>query len=126
MRRIRRYNYQRAKYEDPKIIGDWFTLVRNMIAKYGILDNDIYNFDETGFMMGIISTGIVVTTSDGFGRAKLAQPSNREWATVIQGVNALSWTIPPFIILAAQYHLANWYQECGLPLDWRIATTHNG
>jgi hypothetical protein len=31
---------------------------------------DIYNFDETGFMMGVISTKIVVTRSEGRGRAK--------------------------------------------------------
>jgi hypothetical protein len=40
-------------------------------------------------MMGIICAGIVVTTSDGRSKAKLAQPGNREWAIVIQGVNAL-------------------------------------
>ena len=125
-RYTRRYDYQRAKCEDPKVIGEWFALVRNVKAKYGIVDDDIYNFDETGFMMGIIFAGMVVTTSDGRSRAKLAQPGNREWATVIQGVNALGWTIPPFIILAAQYHLANWYTECDLPADWRIATTDNG
>ena len=76
--------------------------------------------------MGIIFASMVVTTSDGRTRAKLAQPGNREWATVIQAVNALGWAIPPFIILAAQYHLANWYTECNLPIDWRIATTDNG
>ncbi|EAQ88886.1 hypothetical protein CHGG_05505 [Chaetomium globosum CBS 148.51] len=124
--RTRRYDYQRAKSEDPKIIGQWFTLVQNTRAKYGIVDDDVYNFDETGFMMGIIFAGMVVTTSDGRSKAKLAQPGNREWATVIQGVNALGWAIPPFIILAAQYHLANWYRECNLPLDWRMATTDNG
>jgi hypothetical protein len=121
-----RYDYQRAKCEDPKVIGVWFVLVWNVRAKYGILDDDVYNFDETGFMMGIIFAGMVVTTSDGRGKAKLAQPGNREWATVIQGVNALGWAIPPFIILAAQYHLANWYTECNLPADWHIATTDNG
>ena len=125
-RRSRRYDYQRAKCEDPKVIGGWFALVQNVKAKYGIVEDDIYNFDETGFMMGIIFAGMVVTTSDGLSRAKLAQPGNREWATVIQGVNALGWTIPPFIILAGQYHLANWYTECNLPADWRIATTDNG
>jgi hypothetical protein len=125
-RYTRRYDYQRAKCEDPKVIGEWFALVRNVKAKYGIVDDDIYNFDETGFIMGIIFAGMVVTTSDGHGKAKLAQPGNREWATVIQGVNALGWTIPPFIILAAQYHLAHWYTECNLPTDWRIATTDNG
>jgi hypothetical protein len=35
-----------------------------MKAKYGILDDNTYNFDESGFMMGIISTGAVVTSSE--------------------------------------------------------------
>ena len=61
----------------------------NVKVKYGILDDDSYNFDETGFMMGIIIATMVVTTSDGRSRAKQAQPGNREWATVIQGVNTL-------------------------------------
>lgn len=52
----RRYDYQRAKCEDPKIIKVWFALVQNTIAKYGILEQDIYNFDETGFSMGMTST----------------------------------------------------------------------
>ena len=73
-----RYDYQRAKCEDPKVIGEWFALVRNVKAKYGIVDDDIYNFDETGFMMGIIFAGMVVTTSDGRNKAKLAQPGNCE------------------------------------------------
>ncbi|KAJ6437614.1 LOW QUALITY PROTEIN: transposase-like protein [Purpureocillium lavendulum] len=122
----RKYDYQRAKCEDAKLIGEWFALVRNTKAKYGILDDDTYNFDETGFMMGVIFAGMVVTTSDGRSRAKLAQPGNWEWSTVIQAVSALGWAIPPFIILAAQHHLANWYQECDLPANWRIATTDNG
>jgi hypothetical protein len=44
-----KYNYQRAKCEDPTIIRDWVRLVRNTIAKYRILEEDIYNFDKTGF-----------------------------------------------------------------------------
>jgi len=45
----RKYDYQRAKCEDPEVIRAWFLLVRNTIAKYGIADKDIYTFDETGF-----------------------------------------------------------------------------
>ena len=59
-----------------------------MVAKYSIADADIYNFDETGFMMGIISTGTVVTSSERRSNAKLVQPGNRQWVTVIQGVNS--------------------------------------
>jgi len=41
----RKYDYQRAKCEDSTIIRDWFRLVQNIIAKYGIQKEDIYNFD---------------------------------------------------------------------------------
>jgi hypothetical protein len=122
----RRYDYQRAQCEDPNIIWGWFQLVRNTIAKYGIQESDIYNFDETGFMMGIISTGMVVTSAERRGRPKMVQPGNREWVTVIQGVNSQGWAIPPFIIVAGQYHLAAWYDERILPQDWVIATSDNG
>ncbi|APA10425.1 hypothetical protein SS1G_07084 [Sclerotinia sclerotiorum 1980 UF-70] len=47
------YDFQRALCEDPKLIEEWFRLVLNMRAKYGIVDSDFYNFDETGFMMGV-------------------------------------------------------------------------
>ncbi len=87
----RKYDYQRAKCEDPVIIRSWFELVRNTIVKYGIHNADIYNFDETGFMMGVISTATVVTSSDGRAKAKKVQPGNREWVTVIQGVNSQGW-----------------------------------
>src|SRR5450432_366724 len=62
------YDFQRALCEDPELIGAWFRLVENMRAKYGILDCDFYNFDETGFMMGIICAAMVVTRTDRRGR----------------------------------------------------------
>ena len=122
----RKYDYQRAQCEDPEIIHKWFALVRNTIAKYGIQEADIYNFDETGFQMGVISTAMVVTSSERRGRAKSKQPGNREWATAIHGVNATGWAIPPFIIVKGNYHLSSWYENSPLPKDWVIATSENG
>ncbi|KAJ3542310.1 hypothetical protein NM208_g4167 [Fusarium decemcellulare] len=116
----------RAKCEDPTIIRDWFRLVANTIAKYGIRSDDIWNFDETGFLMGMIATGMVVTGSERRSKPKSVQPGNREWITVIQAINAEGWAIQPFIIGAGQYHLANWYQDSNLPGDWAITTSPNG
>ncbi|KAK1914170.1 hypothetical protein P3342_007485 [Pyrenophora teres f. teres] len=48
----RKYDYKRVLYEDPEAIQVWFRLVVNMKANYGIQEEDIYNFDETGFVMG--------------------------------------------------------------------------
>ena len=121
----RKYDYQRAQCEDPERIQGWFRLVRNTIAKYGILDNDIYNFDETGFQMGVISTSKVVTRAETKGRTKTVQPGNREWVTVIHGINSQGWALPAFIIFAAKLHQATWYRT-GLPSDWKISTSDNG
>ena len=48
-RTTRSLNYRRAMSEDPKLIREWFNVVSNTKAKYRICDEDIYNFDETGF-----------------------------------------------------------------------------
>jgi len=71
-----------------------------------VAESDTYNFDETGFMMGIISTGMVVTSTDRHSNTKLVQPGGCKWVTVIQGINLQGWTIPPFIIVAGKYHLS--------------------
>jgi hypothetical protein len=75
---FRRYNYQRAKCEDLIIIYSWFRLIENIIAKYGIRLDNIWNFNETGFIIGMIEPGIVVTGAYRQGRPKQVQPGNRK------------------------------------------------
>jgi predicted DNA-binding transcriptional regulator YafY len=67
----RRYDYQRAKCEDLKTISEWFSLVQKTIISYGIDPDDIYNFDETGFVMGLIATAKVITRKEFYGRRSL-------------------------------------------------------
>jgi hypothetical protein len=112
-----KYNYKRAKCEDPKIIEGWFSLVRNTVAKYGILEQDIYNFNEVGFAMGVIATAKVVTSLEAKSRPKTIQLGNREWVLIIQGVNSYRWALLPFIIFKAQNHLSAWYKDSKLPDD---------
>jgi hypothetical protein len=103
----RPYDYQRALCKDPEIIGNWFRLLRNIMAKYRIIDENLYNCDKTGFIMGIITASMVITHSDKVGKPKSIQPGNREWATAIECINASSWSIPPFVIVQGAYHLAS-------------------
>jgi hypothetical protein len=122
----REYHYNRALREDPEVIQGWFSLVANTKAKYGILDDDTYNFDETSFMMGQTFTGAVVPASERRGEPKKVQPGNREWTTVINGINAKGWAISPFIIFQGANHLTSWYKEEDLPKDWVIGVSENG
>ncbi|RFU25453.1 hypothetical protein B7463_g10893, partial [Scytalidium lignicola] len=121
---IRKYNYQRAKCEDPKLIQQWFTQFLEIKAQYGILDEDIYNFDETGFAMGTIATTKVVTASDCFGKPPLLQPGNREWVTVVESINACGWALPPLIIFKGKHHQLA--LSSLLPDGWRDERSDNG
>ena len=122
----RKYDYKRALCEDPEVIQGWFRLVENTKVKYGILDEDTYNFDESGFMMGVISTGAVVTGSERRGRPKTVQQGDREWASIIASINAIGWAIPPFVIFQGKHHLSTWYKEPSIPGDWVINVSENG
>ena len=122
----RKYDYKRALCEDPELIQGWFRLVQNTKAKYGIQDDDMYNFDETGFMMGMHNSSAVVTASDRRSKPKSLQQGNREWVTSVVCVSAAGWAIPPFIIFQGKYHLSTWYKEESLPKDWVIAVSDNG
>ena len=50
------------------IIGAWFKLVEETRLSYGILDKDSYNFNETGFIIGIAVTLKVIINSNIIGR----------------------------------------------------------
>ncbi|ODM24077.1 hypothetical protein SI65_01667 [Aspergillus cristatus] len=122
----RRYNYQRAKCEDPRIIKEWFDLVQITMMQHGIAYEDVYNFDETGYAMGLIATAKVVTRADMYGRRQVIQPGNREWVTSIECVNSMGWVLPPCIIFKGSVHIEGWYQDSKLPHNWRIEVSPNG
>jgi hypothetical protein len=119
------YDRQRALCKDPILISSWFELVEQTKAKYGILDEDVYNFDKAGVMMSKITIQLVVTRSGRRGRPKAIQPGNCEWVTVIQRINAAGWTLSPIIIFAGKHNLSACYEEDVLH-DWAIAVSDNG
>ena len=67
----RRYNYKRAQCKDPKIIKEWFDWVQITIMQHRIAYEDIYNFDKTGYIMGLTATTKVVTRADLYGKRQV-------------------------------------------------------
>lgn len=70
---------QRAKCEDPKLVKSWFPHAQNAIQEDGILAEDIYNMDETGFQMGVAGTyRAIYGLETKQGDAKALRPGNTE------------------------------------------------
>ena len=87
---------------------------------------DIYNFDKTGFLMGMLSVAKVVTSSEQRGKPRTKQPSNQEWVTVVMGIYTTGWMVLSYIIIKDKSHLLPWYKNDQFPRDWRIHTNDNG
>ncbi len=122
----RKYNYQRAKCEDPRVICTWIDTLQQARMQYGISDEDIFNFDETGFAMGITSASKVVTSSEISGKPQLLQPGNRDWVAAIECINASGWAVPSTIIFKGKRQIEGWYEAGFLPDDWRVEVSPNG
>ena len=84
------------------IISPWFDLAQNVKAKNGILHEDTYSFDETGFTMGIGNRVKVVAALGRRTQPIGSQQGDREWVTFIAGVNAIGCAISPYVIFKAK------------------------
>ena len=79
----RKQSYRRADCEDLEVILGWFHLLENIKAKHGILDEDTYDFDASGFMTGFILTETIAAGSEYLGWPNAVQQGNREWTGII-------------------------------------------
>jgi hypothetical protein len=120
----RKYDYKRAENENPAIILEWFKLVKKTIRENGIISDDIYNFDESSFAIGINATTRVITQAFFYGRRGVLQAGNREWVTVIESICASGRALPPYIIFKGKNFMARWFDN--LPKQWALNVSPKG
>jgi hypothetical protein len=131
---IKWYNYNvisshvldanRHASENPNAINAWFVKFKAVVSEYGIVVDDIWNMDETGFQIGVGKDQMVVTKRK---RAHyFSLPTNRESATAVEAISAAGRVIPVFLILSGMMHMANWYWLKELDKDTVIGTSPTG
>jgi hypothetical protein len=87
-----------------------------VINENGIQLEDIYNFDKTGFVIGLISSQKVVTRAEYYGRRSLLQLGNREWVTTIEAICVDGYSLPLYIVFKGKVAIVGWFNE-NLPKD---------
>ena len=85
-------------------IEGYFMAFKKCKDYWGIQDEDIYNFDETGFQIGVSSGEKVLVPKDTLA-AYTADPENKELITSVETINYGGRKVPPMIIFAGAYHL---------------------
>jgi hypothetical protein len=88
----------RKQSHDPDNIRKWLQKFQATRIKYSILDDDLWNFDESGFRIGIGDDQYIITFHPDL-KTFVGSSTNRESVTVTETVSAAGQAIPPFAIL---------------------------
>jgi hypothetical protein len=102
---------QRKDAENPEFIAEYFQKLKNVIDKYGIQPADIWNFDETGFRVGVGRATQVITRVARSRKMYYPDPENRGSLTSIEAVSAGGAAIPLMLIIQGKVHDERWYQD---------------
>ena len=87
-----------------------FTDFKRCKEKWSILDNDVYNFDETGCQIGITAGGRVIIPKTER-HAFVNDPDNRELVTSVEYFSATGYHIPLMLIFKGVYHLRKYFEN---------------
>lgn len=117
----------RKNAEDSVVIRHYFDHFKQQIQEHGICDEDIWNFDETGFRLGIARSDWVLTSifEDANKRISSKDPDNRESLTAVECINAVGLSIPSFLILTGLMIQSSWVNN-DLSNDVVISTAETG
>ncbi|KAJ6020072.1 hypothetical protein N7499_003031 [Penicillium canescens] len=123
VRRRKALDVERSAALDKSVVERWFQDYKQVVTEHGICQQDIYNFDETGFQIGVGRDQFIITRHP---KKKLFNGSitNRESVTVLEAVSADGFACPPLIILSAKQALARWFDA--IKEDEHLAVTDTG
>ena len=110
MRKQKPLAAQRKNTHKPEAIQNWFQRFQSVCQEFEVQIEDTYNFDETGFRIGVGKSQWVITEERELPLYQ-TDADNREYITSIECVGGSGYTLPPMLILAEKQHLSNWFQE---------------
>ncbi|EED11477.1 conserved hypothetical protein [Talaromyces stipitatus ATCC 10500] len=116
--------YERTVAEHYGEVERWFIDLELAIQQYKIRPQNLWNFDETGFIVGQGKDEAVVTAYPKTSK-RVSSLSSRESITVIEGINAEGKIIPPLLIPKGKVHLEEWYRHIKDD-NWLVAPASNG
>ena len=110
IRKQKTLDINRKNSHDPDLIEGWFRRLKEQIEEKGILLDDMYNMDETGFRIGVGKNQWIVTIDPSW-QSYLASSNNRDYITVVEVIQGLGKVLPPMVILAATQFLGRWFNN---------------
>ena len=108
------------------MLEDYFNAYKQVVVNYGIPPQDQYNFDETGFRIGVGGSQWIITMEVGKKHHTIGSDSNHDYVTSVETISGDGEALPPLLIVQGVNHLHQWYTNTELPDNYSIATSPSG
>ena len=100
---------RRNAYNRQDII-EYFVDFKRYREKWGIVDDDIYNFDETGCQIGLTTRNRVVVLQ-GLDKIFVNNPDNKELVTCIKCFSTTGYYVLQMLIFKGAYYLRKYFDN---------------
>jgi hypothetical protein len=87
----------------------WFSRFHDHFLKYKPDLNDIYNIDETGFVMGESEKVYVIIDRQYKSMGHVLEGAKGKWTTIIECISATGTAIPLYVIFKGKHIQSNWF-----------------
>lgn len=114
----------RKNAHQPENILAWFAKYHAVCEEHSIQPCDQYNFDETGFHIGIGRDQWIITR-DPTCQAYLDTATNRTLVTVCETISEDGGVLPPMVILPGAIYQEYWYTTTRLPDNFLICLSES-
>lgn len=105
-------------------VSQWFSAFRSRFTEQKYEPQNVYNMDETGFLLGTTQSTRIIVDSTQKSSWK-ATPGRQEWITVIECIDATGGALPPMVIFKAKNTNSGWIPQ-DTPANWRFSTSNSG
>ena len=106
-RRMRAIPWDRHDHSIYAKVTEWFSIIGKELASPAILDENVYNMDETGVRLGNLGSLKVLVSRDELQNYRGAG-SQRTLITAVECISATGRCLDPLVIWPAKSHRSNW------------------
>ena len=121
--RLRALDWRRHEKNIYAKIVNWFDLMRVQLEETGVMQENVYNMDETGVMLSVLGSSKYLVSAE-MQKTHRGAGSKRTLITAVECISADGRSLPPLIIFPGVDLRSNWV--CHEAPDWQFACSKKG
>ena len=121
--RLRALDWRRHEKNIYAKTVNWFDLMRVQLEETGVMQENVYNMDETGVMLSVLGSSKYLVSAE-MQKTHRGAGSKRTLITAVECISADGRSLPPLIIFPGVDLRSNWI--CHEAPEWQFACSKKG